>query len=103
MSEGGCAVINAIDVLARLPARRINWARDDDRGIEDHHNQFWQLEEGGPMKCSVPDKHCREVNQAKEKDAIWKFSDECELYAPETKTFRRAAILARRASNSGAC
>ena len=54
------------------------------------------------MNCSVPDNHCREVNQAKEKDAIWKFSDECELYAPETKTFRRAAILARRASNSGA-
>ena len=34
MPEGGYAVINAIDVLARLPARRIDRARDDDRGIE---------------------------------------------------------------------
>ena len=34
VSEGGFAVINAIGVLARLRARRINWARDDDRGIE---------------------------------------------------------------------
>ena len=34
MPEGSCAVVNAIDVLARLPARRIDWARDDDRGIE---------------------------------------------------------------------
>ena len=31
--EGGYAVINAIDVLARLPAR-IDRARDDDRDIE---------------------------------------------------------------------
>ena len=34
VSEGGFAVINAIGVLARLRARRINWARDDDRGTE---------------------------------------------------------------------
>ena len=46
------------------------------------------------MNCCVPDEHCRELNQPKEKDAIWKFSEECELYAPETKTFRRAAFLA---------
>ena len=37
------------------------------------------------MNCCVPDEHCRELNQPKEKDAIWKFSEECELYAPETK------------------
>ena len=55
------------------------------------------------MNCCVPDEHCRELNQPKEKDAIWKFSEECELYAPETKAFRRAAFLAHRASNSGAC
>ena len=55
------------------------------------------------MNCSVPEKHCREANQPNEEDATWKFSDECELIAPETKTFRRAAFLARRASNSGAC
>ena len=103
MPEGGCAVINAIDVLARLPARRINWARDDDRGIEDHHNQFWHLEEGKPKNCCVPDEHCRELNQPKEKDAIWKFSEECELYASDTKLFKRAAFLSRRASNSGSC
>ena len=34
VQEGGYAVINAIDVLTRLPARRIDRARDDDRGIE---------------------------------------------------------------------
>ena len=37
------------------------------------------------MNCCVPDEHCRGLNQPKEKDAIWKFSEECELYAPETK------------------
>ena len=30
--EGDRAVTNAIDRLARLPARRFNRARDDDRG-----------------------------------------------------------------------
>ena len=103
MPEGSCAVVNAIDVLARLPARRINWARDVDSGIEDHHKQCWHLEEGTPMNCCVPDEDCRELNQPKEKDAIWKFSEVCELYASETKTLNRAAFLARRASNSGAC
>ncbi|MEP4442978.1 MAG: hypothetical protein ABJ059_05925, partial [Hyphomicrobiales bacterium] len=30
----------------------------------------------------------------KETDANWKFSGDCELYAPETKCVRRAANLA---------
>ena len=55
------------------------------------------------MNCCVPDEHCREVNQPKEKDTIWKSIKECELYAPETKPFRRVAFLTRRASNSDAC
>ena len=55
------------------------------------------------MNCYEPDEHSRELNQPKENEIIWKFSEECELYAPETKTFRRAAFLARRASNNGAC
>ena len=55
------------------------------------------------MNCCVPDEHCREVNQPKEKDEIWQFSEECELYASETEPFKRAAFLARRASNSGTC
>ena len=47
------------------------------------------------MNCCVPDEHCRELHQPKEKDALWKFSEEYELYAPQTKTFTRAALLAR--------
>ena len=55
------------------------------------------------MSCWIPDEHCRELNQPNEKDAISKFSEECELNAPETKTFRRVAFLARRASNRSVC
>ena len=55
------------------------------------------------MNCCVPDEHCREENQPNEKDTVWKFREERESYAPETKTFKRGNFLARRASNSGAC
>ena len=48
------------------------------------------------MNCCVQDEHCREIDQPKEKDANKKLS-------VETKTFRRAAFLVRRASHSGAC
>ena len=55
------------------------------------------------MNDSVPGVHCREFNHPNEKDAVWKFSEECELYASDTKLFKRAAFLSRRASNSGSC
>ena len=58
---------------------------------------------GGLIDSCVPDVCCRDLKQQKEKNAFWKFSEACDLYAPETRTIKRVAILTRPATNSGAC
>ena len=50
----------------------------------------------------LPDVRCRDLTHPKEKNAVRKFSEACELYAPEARAIRRAAVLVRPASNSGA-